>query len=194
VPLEDRNDYLDVEGKMVHKASVVRGIFHRGIMSTDRLQRVRGFGRFQAGQGQAIDRAAQEVLMLSDLVACLVQLPGNKGKTVAVCMVEALPNHSKPLPVSELGAAGIFVSAKILSLSQPDPKDPSASSDLVWDLRKHQSLWIPGTHLVPAAFELTSYGAEASYIVPAETLTGVQLKRCEGPNLEPGADQECSKH
>ena len=84
VPLEDRNDYLDVEGKMVHKASVVRGIFHRGIMSTDRLQRVRGFGRFQAGQGQAIDRAAQEVLMLSDLVACLVQLPGNKGKTVAV--------------------------------------------------------------------------------------------------------------
>ena len=107
------NLFLTVDGKSMHKGSLIHSIFKRGITSTDRLKRVRGYARFSVETNDEDDLAdsRKQVVDIGDLFLC---------STVALLMVEVLP--VRPMSIARLATAGTVVEGKILRLVEnPDP-------------------------------------------------------------------------
>jgi hypothetical protein len=164
------SNFLVVDGKQIHKGSLVHSIFKRGVTSTDRLKRVRGYARFSVETNDDVDveDSRKQVLDIGDLFLSNVTMP--KGTTVALLMVEGIP--VRPLPVSRLVTAGTIVEAKILRLV--DNPDPDQDGTLIWDRTKDMvSIKVPGVNVNACTLDIASFNSEVSYRVSVDTFTSL---------------------
>lgn len=125
------DDWLDYEGKKVHKASAIRIELNQkrdplnGKKSTDRLKRVRAFTK----DGKTVSLNSADILgttrfSTTDLAATLIR--NGDQVSLAIISVTSLESKGKRVPCVELdelpvASAGIKVTGQVLSLQElPD--------------------------------------------------------------------------
>ena len=130
---DTKNQWMEVNGKRVHKRTIMKQLFSSTAMSTDRIRRVRYYSKFESSKifmPTLQSSSAEEVdtmICEGDPILCLVQCKfmGAPIVVVAICTIDCILQSNTNtstfnIPVEELDPSIIFtVRVKHLT-SEPD--------------------------------------------------------------------------